>query len=38
MVFCKNCQTEIDDNKIFLHEGLCKKNIKHCFQCKEKVP
>ncbi len=38
MVFCTNCQTEIDDSKIFLHEGFCKKNIKYCFQCKEKVP
>ena len=38
MVFCNNCQTEIDDNKIFLHEGFCKKNIKYCFQCKEKIP
>ena len=38
MVFCSNCQTEIDDNKMFLHEGFCKKNIKYCFQCKEKVP
>ena len=38
MVFCTNCQSEIDDNKFFLHEGFCKKNIKYCFQCKEKVP
>ena len=38
MVFCTNCQTEIDDSKIFLHEGFCKKNIKYCFQCKEKIP
>ena len=38
MVFCTNCQTEIDDNKMFLHEGFCKKNIKYCFQCKEKIP
>ena len=38
MVFCTNCQTEIEDSKMFLHEGFCKKNIKYCFQCKEKVP
>ena len=38
MVFCTNCQTEIEDSKIFLHEGFCKKNIKYCFECKEKVP
>ena len=38
MIFCTNCQSEIDDNKFFLHEGFCKKNIKYCFQCKEKVP
>ena len=38
MVFCTNCQTEIEDSKIFLHEGFCKKNIKYCFQCKEKIP
>ena len=38
MVFCNNCQSEIDDNKFFLHEGFCKKNIKYCFECKEKVP
>ena len=38
MVFCSNCQTEIEDSKIFLHEGFCKKNIKYCFECKEKVP
>ena len=38
MVFCTNCQTEIDDSKMFLHEGFCKKNIKYCFQCKEKIP
>ena len=38
MVFCTNCQSEIDDNKIFLHEGFCKKNIKYCFKCHEKIP
>jgi len=38
MVFCKNCQSEIEDSKMFLHEGFCKKNIKYCFKCKEKVP
>jgi hypothetical protein len=38
MVFCTNCQTEIEDSKMFLHEGFCKKNIKYCFKCKEKVP
>jgi len=38
MVFCNNCQSEIDDSKYFLHEGFCKKNIKYCFQCKEKIP
>ena len=38
MVFCSNCQTEIEDSKIFLHEGFCKRNIKYCFECKEKVP
>ena len=38
MVFCTNCQSEIDNNKYFLHEGFCKKNIKYCFQCKEKIP
>ena len=38
MVFCTNCQSEIDDSKYFLHEGFCKKNIKYCFQCKEKIP
>ena len=37
MVFCTNCQSEIDDNKIFLHEGFCKKNIKYCFKCHEKI-
>ena len=38
MVFCTNCQSEIDNSKYFLHEGFCKKNIKYCFQCKEKIP
>ena len=38
MVFCNNCQSEIEDSKMFLHEGFCKKNIKYCFQCKEKIP
>ena len=38
MVFCNNCQTEIEDSKMFLHEGFCKKNIKYCFQCKDKIP
>ena len=38
MVFCNNCQSEIDNSKYFLHEGFCKKNIKYCFQCKEKIP
>ena len=38
MVFCTNCKTEIEDSKMFLHEGFCKKNIKYCFKCKEKVP
>ena len=38
MVFCTNCQTEIEDSKMFLHEGFCKKNIKYCFKCKEKIP
>ena len=38
MVFSTNCQSEIEDSKFFLHEGFCKKNIKYCFQCKEKVP
>ena len=38
MVFCTNCQSEIDDNKIFLHEDFCKKNIKYCFKCHEKIP
>ena len=38
MVFCTNCQTEIEDSKMFLHEGYCKRNIKYCFQCKEKIP
>ena len=38
MVFCANCQTEIEDSKMFLHEGFCKKNIKYCFKCKEKIP
>ena len=38
MVFCTNCQSEIDDNTIFLHEGFCKKNIKYCFKCHEKIP
>ena len=38
MVFCTNCQTEIEDSKMFLHEGFCKKNIKYCFKCKEKLP
>ena len=38
MVFCNNCQSEIEDSKMFLHEGFCKKNIKYCFKCKEKIP
>ena len=38
MVFCTNCQSEIEDSKMFLHEGFCKKNIKYCFKCKEKIP
>ena len=38
MVFCTNCQNEIEDSKMFLHEGFCKKNIKYCFKCKEKIP
>ena len=38
MVFCNNCQSEIEDSKMFLHEGFCKKIIKYCFQCKEKIP
>ena len=38
MVFCNNCQSEIEDSKMFLHEGFCKKNIRYCFQCKEKIP
>ena len=38
MVFCTNCQSEIEDSKMFLHEGFCKKNIKFCFKCKEKIP
>ena len=38
MVFCNNCQSEIEDSKMFLHEGFCKKNIEYCFQCKEKIP
>ena len=38
MVFCTNCQTEIEDSKMFLHEGFCKKNIRYCFKCKEKIP
>ena len=38
MVFCSNCQSEIEDSKMFLHEGFCKKNIKYCFKCKEKIP
>ena len=38
MVFCNNCQSEIEDNKYFLHEGFCTKNIKYCFKCHEKIP
>jgi len=38
MVFCTNCQSEIEDSKMFLHEGFCKKNIRYCFKCKEKIP
>ena len=38
MVFCTNCQTEIEDSKMFLHEGFCKKNIRYCFKCKQKIP
>jgi len=38
MVFCSNCQSEIEDNKMILHERFCKMNIKYCFQCKEKIP
>ena len=38
MAFCNNCQSEIEDSKMFLHEGFCKKNIRYCFQCKEKIP
>ena len=38
MVFCTNCQSEIEDSKMFLHEGFCKKNIRYCFKCKAKIP
>ena len=38
MVFCSNCQSEIEDSKMILHERFCKINIKYCFQCKEKIP
>ena len=38
MVFCTNCQSEIDDSKYFLHEGFCKNNIRYCFKCKIKIP
>ena len=38
MVFCTNCQTEIEDSKMFLHEGFCKNNIRFCFKCKKTFP
>ena len=36
IVLCKNCRQNIDANKMFLHEGFCKRNNVFCQHC-EKV-
>ena len=36
IVLCKNCRQNIDKNKMFLHEGFCKRNNVFCHHC-EKV-
>ena len=34
---CPNCQSDIEESKIFLHERFCKENIKYCDLCKEAI-
>ena len=34
---CSNCQCDIEESKIFLHERFCKENIKYCELCKEAI-
>ena len=34
---CTNCQCDIEESKLFLHERFCKENIKYCDICKEAV-
>lgn len=34
---CSNCQCDIEESKLFLHERFCKENIKYCDICKEAI-
>ena len=34
---CSNCQCDIEESKLFLHERFCKDNIKFCDLCKEAI-
>ena len=34
---CPNCQSDIEESKIFLHERFCKENIKYCDLCNEAI-
>lgn len=37
MLKCSNCQCDIEESKMILHERFCKDNIKYCDLCKEAI-
>ena len=35
LIKCKNCRQEIEEEKMFLHEGFCQRNNIFCEHCQK---